>query len=300
MTPTTASAGGIAFDLLTSRRGDVCGLDASGTVYCLSPFEAAPPTAASGPVLASLDGGDEHLCGFTPTGEGYCWGNGSFGRLGNGNATANREEPDAVVGGHVFSRIQAGGEHTCALSVDGPTYCWGSNVARQVGDVPGISIDAPTLVDTPETFVELAAGGAHNCALSAAGAAYCWGRNIEGELGNGTSTGTHALPQEVLGGRAFAQIFAGPFHTCALTEAGVAYCWGRSGGRLGVGHLNEETTPTPVSGGLTFRSLVLGEEHTCGLTTAGDAYCWGGNGLSQLGNGTSTPWTAVPMRTVAF
>src|SRR5690606_7547914 len=32
-----------------------------------------------------------------------------------------------------FTSITAGGEHTCALDIDGNTYCWGSNQRRQLG-----------------------------------------------------------------------------------------------------------------------------------------------------------------------
>jgi Regulator of chromosome condensation (RCC1) repeat len=81
-------------------------------------------------------------------------------------------------------------------------------------------------------------------------------------------------------------------HTCALSTAGAAYCWGyNANGQLG----NDDTsivTPTPVAtlGGLAFQTISVSkvEDITCALTTAGAAYCWGANEQGQIGDGTKT------------
>lgn len=76
------------------------------------------------------------------------------------------------------------------------------------------------------------------------------------------------------------------WHTCALTGAGEAYCWGSNwGGELGNGSNDSSPTPVPVSGGHTFKSIDSGQWHTCGLTTNGEAYCWGQGQQGRLGNG---------------
>lgn len=81
-----------------------------------------------------------------------------------------------------------------------------------------------------------------------------------------------------------ASVAAGIYHTCALTEEGVAYCWGRnSWGELGDGTLIERPLPTPVATELRFASLTSGAHHSCGLTTEGTAYCWGVNWFGALG-----------------
>jgi alpha-tubulin suppressor-like RCC1 family protein len=82
-------------------------------------------------------------------------------------------------------------------------------------------------------------------------------------------------------------ISAGLVHTCALTSAGAAYCWGENGdGRLGDGTEDNRLTPTAVSGSLKFASISAGAYHTCAITSRGAAYCWGYNGDGQLGDGT--------------
>jgi alpha-tubulin suppressor-like RCC1 family protein len=95
----------------------------------------------------------------------------------------------------------------------------------------------------------------------------------------------------------FSRLYAGEHHTCGLTPAGVAFCWGKnSSGQLGNGTTASTNVPVAVSGGLTFRSLAMGELHTCGIVgagpgpigttgTQGELRCWGDNEYGQLGIG---------------
>jgi alpha-tubulin suppressor-like RCC1 family protein len=88
------------------------------------------------------------------------------------------------------------------------------------------------------------------------------------------------VPTLVSGGLTFASVSAGAGdvqrHTCGVTTAGEAYCWGWGWhGFLGNGSEDDKYVPTLVSGGLTFASVSTGDRHTCGVTTEGQAYCWG-------------------------
>jgi hypothetical protein len=95
-------------------------------------------------------------------------------------------------------------------------------------------------------------------------------------------------------GHRLTRISAGLFHTCALTRAGAAYCWG-SGyvGELGTGSIADSSVPVAVYAGGVLAGTVLtrisaADTHTCATDRAGAAYCWGANYTSQLGDGTST------------
>ena len=83
-------------------------------------------------------------------------------------------------------------------------------------------------------------------------------------------------------------VVVGGSHSCALTRAGVAYCWGENlSGQLGIGRIDGDSHAVPerVAGGVRFASLVAGAQHTCGVTTIGEAYCWGSSRFGQLGVG---------------
>jgi len=162
------------------------------------------------------------------------------------------------------------------LTVFPPTMC---TVAAQKKSRPKVRATE---------FVALTAGHAHTCGLTSSGDPYCWGGNDSGQVGIGSwDKSAHPKPLLVSGKLKFGFISANGNHTCALTAAGVAYCWGENRfGQLGNGTLISAASPASVSGNLKFKALSAGATHTCGLTTSGTAYCWGGNWHGQLGVGT--------------
>ena len=212
--------------------------------------------------------------------------------------------------------IAVGAAHTCALR-DGTAWCWGSNDMRQAGLASGAQSYLPVAVPG-RTFASATTGSVHTCGVEADGEAYCWGSNEHGQLGTqpavlpwcpvgvGYSVACTAAPTRVAGAQAWRQLDAGAAHTCGVTTAGAAYCWGSSDfGALGTAQPDSvcgEVTvgircigaPAPVAGGQPFAQISAGSGFTCALTAAGQAWCWGRNADGQLGNGT-TASSAVPV-----
>ncbi len=82
-------------------------------------------------------------------------------------------------------------------------------------------------------------------------------------------------------------ISAGYTHSCGVTIAHIAFCWGGGLRFLGSGSTVGSVVPSRVVGGLSFLSVAAGWEHSCGLNTDGLAYCWGYNPWGAIGNGTT-------------
>lgn len=84
--------------------------------------------------VSSVAAGRYQSCAVLANGAWYCWGNNSYGLLGNGN-TADQHSPVAVqsLGSRIVA-LDSGYCHTCATTVAGTTKCWGLNSNGQLGD----------------------------------------------------------------------------------------------------------------------------------------------------------------------
>jgi alpha-tubulin suppressor-like RCC1 family protein/sugar lactone lactonase YvrE len=193
--------------------------------------------------------------------------------------------------------ISAGSNFTCGLSVEGNVYCWGDNHWGQMGNgAISLANVLPVQVTGLANGVSaIAAGSVHVCALTSAGAVECWGQIGSGQLGNGATvtptTQYSSTPVQVTGlTSGVVAISAGYYHSCAVTSAGAAVCWGANEyGQLGNGTTTNSPTPVQVAGlSSGVVALAAGRSHTCALTSAGAVECWGYNSDGELGNGTTT------------
>ena len=299
----TAVSGGFTFASVSAGYNHSCGVTTTGAAYCWGNNDVGglgdgsytdsnvPVAVSGGHTFASVGTGLSYSCGLTTAGAAYCWGYNGAGALGDGSGfSGNSNVPVAVSGGHTFASLTTGFSHSCGVTTTGAAYCWGNNDYGDLGDGTTNHRNVPSLV-VGGPFASVSAGHFHTCWVSIAGAAYCSGFNGFGQLGNGTTTDNstaNPVPVPVLGGLTFASATVGLDHSCGVTTAAAAYCWGGNyDGQLGDGTNSMSTVPVAVSGGYSFASVDGGDDHTCGVTTAGAAYCWGLNRAGQLGNGTS-------------
>ena len=78
-------------------------------------------------------------------------------------------------------------------------------------------------------------------------------------------------------------------HSCAITAAGDAWCWGSSVyGKLGDGSAAPIAVPVLVNGGYRFAAIAAGGNHSCAATDARAIFCWGRNASGQLGAGSTS------------
>src|SRR5437879_184612 len=301
LTFTAVAAGG------AGQGSHTCGVTTDGAIYCWgfngrgqlgdgTHTDRFVPTLVQGPAgvtFQAVSAGGQHTCAVASTGDAYCWGRNEFGRLGDGTAV-DRTLPVRVAApaGVTFTSVGTGAGFSCGLAAaGGSVYCWGSNFAGELGDHSGVDQLSPVLVQAPGgvTFAALATGLDHSCGLATSGAVYCWGYNAFGQLGDNT---TVDKPTPVQAGApaavTFATVEAGYAHTCAVTSAGAAYCWGGNGNaQLGDNTTVDKLVPTAVQGGVVFAVVSGGGDHTCGVSTSGIGYCWGANGSGQIGDNTT-------------
>ena len=144
-----------------------------------------------------------------------------------------------------------------------------------------------------------------------------WDQDSEAEFNQGTFTSnTENSSGSVIltssgGAVSTAQVTAGRYHTCALSEEGEIYCWGRNNyNQLGDNTTTQRETPVQVLRGdaltgdhdgtylTNIKNLSAGENHTCAVSNNDNIYCWGRNNINMLGDGTTTQRT-TPIRPLA-
>jgi alpha-tubulin suppressor-like RCC1 family protein len=79
----------------------------------------------------------------------WCWGNGQFGRLGQGTADPS-PVPVAVAGLPADAvELAVGYDHACARAADGSVRCWGRGDLGQLGDGLATTSFVPVVVAVP-------------------------------------------------------------------------------------------------------------------------------------------------------
>lgn len=244
--------------------------------------DPAPPVN-----YASVQVGDLHVCGLAGDGTALCWGDNITGQLGTSDAET-RLNPTFIQTSLKFDSLYLGALHTCGL-VAGKVYCWGANNVGQLGiGNEGFPVATPDSLTGGLRLQAFSAGSIHNCATSTDSLTYCWGSAERGQLGEGTTGNLQfwAFPRLVTSDSVFVQVTAGASHSCGLTEAGQAWCWGDATfGQIGTGQFLGSTVPTLVADGHVFQRIEAGGDHTCGVTVTGEGYCWGFGSNAQLGYG---------------
>jgi alpha-tubulin suppressor-like RCC1 family protein len=291
-----------------------CAVTTSGEAWCWGSNEyrqlgtsSAPPLCesfscsrtplrvAGALAWSDIAAGVTSTCALTTAGRAYCWGGGYAGiqTLLGDSATASSATPVRVQTDSTFVAISVGGAHSCALTAGGTAMCWGENQFGQLGNGASVSTVAPTVVSSTLRFTSISASNSTTCAVAVDGVGYCWGSNRWGQLGVGevpyNSFGlAERRPREISGDRRWLQIAAGFEHTCGVTMAGAALCWGQNenAGQLGDSTwISHRGMPTPVVGGRTFDGIAAGAVGTCAHTPGNELYCWGSNYFGGLGNG---------------
>jgi alpha-tubulin suppressor-like RCC1 family protein len=254
-------------------------------------FAAAAITGCDTPendvTAPKIVAGAAHACAFDADREQVvCWGDNSYGQLGNEEFSAEGVSAPVrvkVISGRKIKSLSAGYSHTCALVSGGDdnskntVACWGYNHYGQVGNGTFKDSNVPVFVNGPDGkpltgVVNVSAGAYHTCASIVKGSpsdpsnyvatTYCWGRNDKGQIGNGALTNVN-VPTEIKGLDYSSGVAAGTAHTCALTSKStddaqakkyVVMCWGdASRGQMREAKVESGFSTKPVDIGLPLQ-----------------------------------------------
>ena len=252
--------------------------------------------------VLSISSGGNHTCAVTLAGGVKCWGEDTYGQLGNDAALVNQPTPVDVLGlTSGVTSIAAGISHTCAITAVGGIKCWGLDTSGQLGNDATL-VNQPTPVDVlglTSGATQVDAGGKHTCAVTLSGGAKCWGADSEGQLGDDVASVAKPTPTDVLGlTSGVSSISTGTNHSCVVTTGSGAVCWGYAMfGQIGASTAGlTKPTPESVVGLETgVASISAGEVHTCAVTTSGGAKCWGHDGQGAIGNDAAFVTKATPV-----
>ena len=251
--------GGLTFQSLSpGKRSDfgnphTCGVAADGAAWCWGSDDVGqlgtdsaplvcydgvvghnyrcstvPLRVAGGPAFTSISAGGKHTCALTSDGTAYCWGDNTWGQLGDGS-TQSRTEPASVSGAPALTSLAAGVEHTCGLTSQGTAWCWGRNEGGELGigslDSSAHPVPVPVLGGAQFTSLDAAAT---TCGLDPAGQVYCWGGALTAPtlVPGGLTFGTIGL--SIASGAGYS---VGPRQgmACGIAADLRAYCWTGAG-----------------------------------------------------------------------
>ena len=146
---------------VSENESAVCwGSNDMGQLGSQSIADELSPRAVSGRLRfreLSTKASGRHVCGITTAGAAYCWGENTFGQLGDGSRD-NRVSPQQVLGGLSFTSISAGWRFTCGLTAYGAAHCWGRGEWGQLGDGLAAGSLTPVAVTGEHRFTQIEVG----------------------------------------------------------------------------------------------------------------------------------------------
>ncbi len=172
----------------------------------------------------------------------------------------------------------------CAVTLEGgEVWCWGHNIAGQLGDGTTTERLEPRPVQGLRGAVKVDCGGAFACALLEDATVWCWGTDWRGELGDGGEYAMANLPWDDFSSVPVQVVGLPPvkdisvaYATCALDLQDAVWCWGpNNDGKMGKPSSGAVTAPIKADNMSSVVDFEIGGFSLCALKTDGVVWCQG-------------------------
>ena len=234
----------------------------------------------------------EHACAVNVSGSIYCWGRNAEGQLGHGSATPAIDSTPRQVGGIIgVQQVSVGTLHTCAVTMNGQTHCWGANASGQTGFSATTQFQLTPSPNTAPAATLISSGDAHSCIRVSAAPhpVWCWGNNMSKQVNSSAQASVFGPVLAAV--TESSDVAAGNHHTCALRPTGSIKCWGLNDfGQLG------SVVNGDVSSVSSAIAVEAGNRHTCAIMSDFTMMCWGLNNFGQLGNVAAGTESTTPVQ----
>jgi alpha-tubulin suppressor-like RCC1 family protein len=252
-----------------------CAIDSKGNAWCWgrnsegqlgtgnTTSSSKPVSVTGGLTFTDISAGGSSTCGISNK-KVYCWGSNLYGQVGNGTQSPGVTQPTMATGITAdVATVRTAGDYACALTVPGDMFCWGHNMAGELGlgsgvlqgnggapNLPNESKPTPLLSSSGQNLYRLALGGSHGCAVTkptptTPSTVLCWGDNLFGAINPIDPNNPETCPN------------ATSWWPC-------------------------RQSPVAITQG--FDDVAVGDDYSCAINyTTYRAACWGGNAFGQLG-----------------